>query len=62
MPKPYPPQATLLACPLGVRYHLHISGVAFPFVLKRLSNTPARPQEPSLRTPDLSRVRPVVSK
>ena len=40
---------------LGVRYHLRTSGVAFPFVLERLSNTPARPQEASPRTPDLSR-------
>ena len=31
----------------GGCYHLHRSGVAFPFVIKRLSNTPARPQEAS---------------
>ena len=43
---------------LGVRHHLRTSGDAFPFVLERLSNSPARPQEPS----PLSRVRPVASK
>ena len=47
---------------LGVRRHLHTSSVAFPVVLERLSNTPAHPQEPSPCTPELSRVRPVVSK
>ena len=30
---------------LGVRHHLRTSGVAFSFVLERLSNTPARLQE-----------------
>ena len=34
------------------------SGTACPFVLERLSNTPARPQEASPHTPDLSRGRP----
>ena len=47
---------------LGVRHHLRTSGVAFPFVIERLSNTPARPQEPSPCTPDLSRVKHAVSK
>ena len=35
---------------LGVSYALHTSGVAFPFVIERLSNTPARPQEASPHT------------
>ena len=43
---------------LGVRYHLCTSGVALPFVIERLSNTPARRKY----TPVLSGVRPVVSK
>ena len=41
---------------------LRTSGVAFPFVIERVNNTAARLEEPSPRTPDLSRVRPVVSK
>ena len=32
---------------LGVRHHLCSSGAALSFVLERLSNTPARTQEPS---------------
>ena len=40
------------------RYHLRTSGFAFPVVLERLSNTPARLQELPPRTPDLSRGRP----
>ena len=43
---------------LGFSYAFLTSGVAFPFVLEHLSNTPARPQEASPRTPDLSRGRP----
>ena len=43
---------------LGVCYDLLTSGVAFPFVLERLSNPPERPQEASPRTADLSRGRP----
>ena len=42
---------------LGVPYALRTSGIAFPFVLERLSNTPARLQEASPRTPDLTAVR-----
>ena len=34
---------------LGGGYALRTSGVAFPFVLERLSNTPPRPQEASPR-------------
>ena len=39
---------------LAVGHALRTSGVAFPFVLERLSNTPARHQEPSPRTADSS--------
>ena len=35
----------------GIDYHSLTNGVAFPFVLKRLRNTPTRPQWPSPRTP-----------
>ena len=45
-----------------VRYHLRTSGVAFPFVVERLSNTLARLREPSPRTADLRRARPDQSK
>ena len=40
---------------LGVAHVARTSSVAFPFVLERLSNTPARLPEASQRTPDLSR-------
>ena len=36
---------------------LRTSGISFPFVLERLSNTATRRQEPSPRMADLSRVR-----
>ena len=54
---------TLLVVTTRVTITLRTSGVAFPFVLERLklNNTAAPLQEPSPRTPDLSRVRPVVS-
>ena len=42
---------------LGMRRHLHTSDVAFLCVLEPLSNTPARLQEATPRTPDLSRGR-----
>ena len=43
---------------LMVPHDLRTSGVADPFVLERLSNTPARLQEPPPRTADLSRAWP----
>ena len=42
---------------LGVSYALRTSGVAFPFVLERLSNTPAR-----LKSHLHARFEPAVSK
>ena len=46
---------------LVVATALRTSGVAFPVALERLNNTAAPLQEPSPRTPDLSRVGPVMS-
>ena len=40
---------------LGALQDLRTSGVALPFVLERLSNTPARLSEASRRALDLSR-------
>ena len=47
--------------PLGVPYALRASGAAVPFELERLSNTRARLEAASSRTPDLSRARPCAS-
>ena len=46
------------ASAIGNPHALHTSGDAFPFVRNRLSDTPARLQQPSRPPPDLSRVRP----
>ena len=44
---------------LGALRDLRTSGVAVPFVLERLSNTPARLPKAAPRTLDLSRARPM---